>query len=246
VVGTVEDHYQHFLAPRYTWMTGGHQLQVEKSRQMLSEWGLATNSGGKALDLGCGSGYQSLALAELGFSVIAVDTSQPLLDELGSLASDVPITVVHGDMLCRENYSSHGPFDVVVCMGDTLLHVQSLAQVKQLFRGIYSTLRPGGDLLLSFRDLSAELKGVDRAIPVRLDEHALMATFLEYTTSHVNVHDLLFTRSSGEWQMTKSAYRKLRLSCDEAVTSLAESGFTSVDKTVEQGFTIIAAEKPSR
>ena len=130
-------------------------------------------------------------------------------------------------------------------MGDTLVHTSSKDQVQQLFQNVFDHSRPGGKLLLSFRDLSTELRGVERAIPVRLDEDGLMATFLEYTDSHVNVHDMLFIRKDGQWQMTKSAYQKLRLSCDEAVAMLDQTGFTNVNRTVDQGFARIVADKPS-
>lgn len=243
MAGTVEGHYEQFLAACYTWMSGGHLVQVENNRKTLIKFGLGAHRGGKALDLGCGSGYQSLALAGLGFSVISVDTSQALLDELSSMAADHPIAAIRGDMLRSETYESHGPFDAVVCMGDSLTHAPSLRQVKQLLQDVYAQTRPGGQLLLSFRDLSTELKGIDRAIPVRLDEHGLMSTFLEYMESHVNVHDILFTQKDGRWQMTKSDYQKLRLSGDEAVSMLAGTGFRNIRKTLDQGFTIIAAEK---
>jgi 2-polyprenyl-3-methyl-5-hydroxy-6-metoxy-1,4-benzoquinol methylase len=244
MISSVQDHYDQFLAAHYTWMSGGHVLQGEKNLKVLSEFGLAAPRAGKALDLGCGSGYQSLALATLGFSVIAVDTSQPLLDELRSLAADKSITVVRGDMCSSETYKCYAPFDAIICMGDTLLHVPSREHVKHLFEDMFIHNRSGGKLLLSFRDLSIELKGIDRAIPVRLDKQIQMATFLEYTQSHVRVHDMLFTQQDGKCQMKTSAYQKLRLSGNEAAAMLAQTGFINVKKTVDQGLTIIAAEKP--
>jgi hypothetical protein len=147
-------------------------------------------------------------------------------------------------MCSSSTYHPHAPFDAVVCMGDTLLHVPSQEQVKRLLDDIYTHTRTGGKLLLSFRDFSSELHGIDRAIPVRLSEHGQMATFLEYTESHVNVHDMLFARNNGEWQMTKSAYQKLRLSGDEAGAMVAQAGFTNVQQRIDQGFTILAGEKP--
>jgi len=240
---TVEDHYDQFLADRYTWMSGGHGSQVADSRKVLTDFGFIGRTGAMALDLGCGSGYQSLALTDLGFSVIAVDTSQQLLDELNSLAAGKSISVVRGDMRNSETYAPHAPFDAVVCMGDTLLHVSSPEDVQHLFEDLYAHTRGGGKLLISFRDLSTNMRGIDRAIPVRLDEHELMVTFLEYTESHVNVHDMLFTQRDGKWQMTKSAYQKLRLPGNAAVSMLTKAGFANIRKTVERGFTVIAADK---
>jgi hypothetical protein len=60
-------------------------------------------------------------------------------------------------------------------------------------------IEPGGQLIVSFRDLTFELKGADRMIPVRMDEERLLATFLEYEPEHVVVHDFVFDRSEGKW-----------------------------------------------
>jgi len=243
-MNSVQKHYDQFLASHYTWMSGGHASQVATNRETLSRFGVIAPLGATALDLGCGSGYQSLALAELGFTVTAVDTSRQLLDELRSLANEKPVTVVCGDMLDAAVYRNHGPFDVVVCMGDTLTHVHSMEAVARLFRDVNQQMQPGGALLLAFRDLSHELEGIDRLIPVKLDADSLMAAFLEYKERHVTVHDMLFSRENGGWRMTKGAYMKLRLSAEETVAMLAGAGFSDVTTTFDRGFTTVVAKKP--
>ncbi len=224
-------------------MSGGHESQIAKNQKFFSDIGLSAGTGNRALDLGCGSGYQTLALTGLGFEVVAVDTSHPLLDELQSLATGQAVTVVHGDMLEIETWQSYGPYDLVVCMGDTLVHVPSIKAVNTLLADVYKNLRAGGSLVLSFRDLTNELKGIERAIPVRLDENALMATFLEYGERVVTVNDLLFIRNEGVWEMQKSAYQKLRVSVAEVTDLLENSGYSIVKSKTESGFTSLAATK---
>jgi SAM-dependent methyltransferase len=84
--GTPADHYDRLLAEHHTWMLGGDVHEVaDRQAALLAELGLAGTDDGPAIDLGCGSGAQTLALVRLGFSpVIAVDTSRRLLDELVS------------------------------------------------------------------------------------------------------------------------------------------------------------------
>lgn len=78
-------HYDQLLAAQYTWMLGGDigGLAAEQET-LLRRLGVRPGpDGGLAVDLGCGPGQQSLALARIGFaSVVAVDTSKDLLDEL--------------------------------------------------------------------------------------------------------------------------------------------------------------------
>src|SRR5689334_878124 len=86
---TAADHYDGFLAEHYTWMLGGDLASLARAqRTQLSDWGVVPavpdpHAGSVAVDLGCGPGHTSLALAGLGFDLVhAVDLSQSLLDEL--------------------------------------------------------------------------------------------------------------------------------------------------------------------
>lgn len=77
-------HYDDLLAQHYSWVVGiPFAEKVEEQRRLLAELGLAENPKDLALDLGCGPGYQSAALCDLGYrEVIALDHCQTLLDEL--------------------------------------------------------------------------------------------------------------------------------------------------------------------
>ena len=218
-------HYERLLAEHYTWMAGGFGEQVRRAETFFRERDVAPRSGGEALDLGCGPGGQAAALARLGFRVTAVDACQRLLTELSDRAGHLPVTPLLGDMIDAELYRRHGPFELVVCLGDTLTHLNSQDEVRRLFESVAEVLADDGKFMLTFRDLSDELAGVDRAIPVRLDDDRLMLTFLEYSAEHVNVHDQVLVRGEEGWQMHKSVYSKLRISTADVERLLSAAGF---------------------
>src|SRR5579883_2631842 len=97
---TTRDHYQEFLAEHYTWMFGmPFAAKVAEQRQYLEQIGAVPARRSLALDLGAGSGFQSLALADLGFArVIAVDFSPILLAELDTRKDGRPIETVEADV----------------------------------------------------------------------------------------------------------------------------------------------------
>lgn len=239
---SAKEHYERLLARHYSWMQGGHELQVAANVRHLESLGLRPKGGGRALDLGCGSGFQSLALAELGFDVLCIDSSATLLDELRArIIPSGKITAILGDIQDAGVYASREPFEVAVCMGDTLTHLDSFGAVEAMLRALRTNVEAGGTVVLGFRDLTRELTGVDRAIPVRSDADRIMTVFLEFEPEHVNVHDLIYVRENGAWTFGKSVYKKLRLSAERVILALGEAGFNDVKHSVERGFSTVVA-----
>lgn len=220
-------HYDELLAEHYSWMVGmPFEEKAAEQKALLIELGLGAGRHGTAIDLGCGPGYQSAALADLGFSrVIGVDTSQALLDELAAQKGRRPIEPVLGDMRAFSRHVAPASADAVVCMGDALTHLESHTDVTQLLTGAFASLAPGGRLVLTFRDLSQGLSGLDRFIPVQSDANRVMVCFLEYEQQTVIVHDLIHCRDGAGWSMRKSSYRKLRVAPDRIVRQLRGLGF---------------------
>ena len=242
-MASVRKHYDNFLAEHYSWMFGDFNAKVQENKDFFKLNSIEPRSGGKALDLGCGSGFQSIALAKLGFRVLAVDMCETLLNELRNRSAGRDIDAVQGDILDYSIYADKGPFEVAVCMGDTLTHLQNTQEVSALFANIYPLLEQGGRLALSFRDLTAELKGIDRIIPVRSDDDKIMATFLEYEKTQVNVHDIVFVKGDSGWDLKKSTYKKLRIGMHQVHDFLQKLNFRIISSEVQEGFSVIIAEK---
>ncbi len=241
----VSEHYENLLAQYYSWMFGDYGARVEANRSFFSSNGITPRKSGSAVDLGAGSGFQSMALAQLGFKVTAVDLSRKLLDEPKGRRATLPISFIHDDLL---NFAAHcpAPVELIVCMGDTLPHLESPEDVVLLFKKVSRALEDEGAFVLTFRDLTFELKGPDRFIPVRSDANTIFTCFLEYEPAHVRVHDLVYTRKNDAWELQKSSYLKLRLSFDWTVQKLKEAGFTIKSGSVDKGMiTIIAGKKVS-
>ncbi|PZT74954.1 MULTISPECIES: class I SAM-dependent methyltransferase [unclassified Streptomyces] len=232
-------HYDQLLAAQYTWMLGGDigGLAAEQ-KALLRRLGVRPGpDGGLAVDLGCGPGQQSLALARIGFaSVVAVDTSKDLLDELALHARGegaTGISPVHGDLRgALRRVARPGTVDAVVCMGDTLPHLPDKADVTRLLADVADALAPGGRFVATYRDLSRRLEGTDRFIPVRSDEDRVLTCFLEYVAHDtVMVHDLLHTRSGHTWTQQVGSYPKLRIAADWLTEQCRAAGLEVHDDT---------------
>jgi 2-polyprenyl-3-methyl-5-hydroxy-6-metoxy-1,4-benzoquinol methylase len=245
-MASVREHYATHLAPIYTWMAGGAEGPRRRFTQLVGQLGLTpTGAGATAVDLGAGNGFQSIPLAAAGFDVTAVDLSAELLAELHREAAGLPIRTICGDL---RNLTAHLPAkapEVIVCMGDTLTHLESLDDVSHLLKSAAAVLPPGGHLLLSFRDYTVERTGSDRFIPVRSESDRILTCFLEYGPTHVTVTDLIYARGTADWRLATSSYQKIRLAPAWVRDHITATGLQLVHQTTELGLVTLAARRPS-
>lgn len=224
-MATVADHYRSHLAPVYSWMLGGVDTAIGRGETEIGAILPDLSSGSCAVDLGAGFGMHSIPLARRGCSVLALDSSGYLLEELKAHAGILPITAVEDDLLAFQRYLDR-PADAILCMGDTLTHLRDRAAALQLFTLAAACLRPGGTFIATFRDYTQALVGDGRFISVKSDADRILTCFLQYATDHVDVHDLLHEKPGETWQLKVSTYRKLRLDPQWISASLHAEGFS--------------------
>lgn len=239
---SVEEHYEKLLAPYYSWIHGGAERQLNAYREFFGKHAVQPRGCGVVLDLGAGPGFQSIPLAELGFQVIAIDISRELLDELRQRAGGLSIVAIRDDLL---RFTRHSPpqTELIVCMGDTLTHLHTRADVRRLIIDAGSRLAIGGRLFLGFRDMSIAAKDLERFIAVRSDAQRIFTCFLEYEEEHVRVHDLVYERCEDRWVLRKSFYRKLRIATDWLQKQIEKVGLGIEHLEVHNGMTTLIAGK---
>ena len=241
-MASVKEHYDNLLASCYSWLCGGSDLKLKENRAFFQDHGIRPVLSAAAVDLGAGSGFQAIPLAEAGFEVTAIDVSSKLLAQLNKTAGKLPIRTVQADLLNFTEYSPEN-IELIVCMGDTLTHLNVLADVKELIDRVYGALAQGGLLILGFRDMTVELTQLDRFIPVRSDSKRIFTCFLEYEKNHVKVHDIIYEKTDDQWKMKKSYFRKLRIASRWVRERLSIAGFQVEKVDTANGMITIFARK---
>jgi SAM-dependent methyltransferase len=241
-MATVAEHYSRVLADVYSWMYGGFDAQLARYSEFFAARGFAPRGSRRAIDLGAGCGFQAIPLARLGFEVTAIVLDPKLLAELDAHRNGATVKTVCADLT---QFRRHVPqsAELVVCMVDTLLHLDTQDAVTALAEDVFAALEPGGTFVVTFRDFTVETEEHERFIPVRSDDGMLFTCFLEFEPVTVKVHDLVYRRVNGGWSFAKSFYRKLRLPTDWVVRTLRAAGFRHVDTGLDRGLVVVTAKK---
>ena len=237
----VKEHYDKHLGNFYSWMTGDFNARVNENAEFFKSNNITPLLNKLAVDLGSGHGIQSVALSKLGFKVIAVDFNAGLLNELKQ-NSDCKVETIEADITDFGSFNKYNP-ELIVCMGDTLTHLQDTAQVQELIRNSCNLLPEKGKIVLSFRNLSSRLENEKRFIPVKSDNNRILTCFLEYFDDYVNVNDIFYEHKDGEWILKVSSYHKLKLTKEQVSSMLEENKFSILHTELKIGMDYIIAQK---
>ena len=238
----IREHYENHLANYYSWMFGDFNAKLNENYRFFQYHNINPISLKIAIDLGAGCGFQSIPLAKIGFEVIAVDFSKKLLDELKSKSSGLSIEAIENDILNFDAYSDYKP-ELIVCMGDTITHLDSLKSIQELIFNNYEILLKNGKLILTFRDLGFELNDEDRFIPVNSDNNRIFTCFLEYHPTHVKVFDIVYEKEKRRWIQKISSYKKLKISQELMKEYFEDAGFKIEFMGIENGLVTIIGVK---
>jgi SAM-dependent methyltransferase len=128
-------------------VTREHAIYHEHSLRPFLDRVAAESGGGLAVDLGCGTGVVTEALARRGFRVIGVDHSPEMLalarERMDAAGVGDAVELRHQDLLRAR--LPEATADVVTCQG--VLH--HLSDLDPCVKAIAHTLRPGGSFYIS-------------------------------------------------------------------------------------------------
>lgn len=104
--------------------------------------------GMRILDIGAGAGEYSIALAQRGFQVDAIEFAKPNLEKFQSKISGLSIDLIEGDARDLSYYADQS-FDMVLLMGP-LYHLHEAADRDLAVQEAKRVLRDNGILLVAF------------------------------------------------------------------------------------------------
>ena len=137
---------------------------------------------GSALDVACGTGLYARALAERGVQVTAADLSEAMLHQgrARAPAGGAPITWLQAPMQ-EIAERVRGPFDAVLCMGNSLPHLLEDGELAKTLRGFRRLLSADGVVVaqvLNYDRILAERRRVVGVTRVGETEYIRFYDFL--------------------------------------------------------------------
>ena len=149
--------------------------------------GLARRGGGRVLEIGCGTGRVTLALAAAGFDIVGIDLSEEMLDQARAKCAALPaataarIDLVRADM---RDFSLGRRFATILLPFRTFHLLLSETDQRRCLAAIARHLDPGGRVAIHLFDASDDIvaeagkpvlgreRGVNRRTGRRVEAHS--------------------------------------------------------------------------
>jgi SAM-dependent methyltransferase len=119
----------------------------------------------KILELACGTGTHSLLMEKFGYQIVATDYSGDMLAQAQRKAQSGESLVEFRQQDMRTLNIPERPFDVVICLFDSIGYVSSNESIERVLQNIYSHLSPGGLFIFEFWHAGAMIPNYD---PLRI------------------------------------------------------------------------------
>ncbi len=232
-MGSSDDFYD-ALAPMFDVMTDWEaRLAAEGPflRAALEEVRAA-----RVLDAACGSGGHALALASWGYEVVGADASPVMVqmarEKAQAAGLNVPFAVA--GLTDLAGVPGLGTFDAVLCLGNSLPHLLTQADLVAALRAVADILKPGG--LFVTQNLNYDLRWQRQprwfaAQGGTLDgQEVLVWRFADYDApaGQIAFHIALFRKAAGGWQVQVHTTPQRPLFQADLLAALAEAGFGEV------------------
>ena len=208
-----------------------YSREVHFAAEQLVKW---VGAGARVIDIGCGTGSHIVALAQLGFSCLALDENKAILQQLlqKAAAAEISVETMSGDM---RRFVLPEPVDGAIQFFYVLQNaLYTRSEQTACLIAIRNALKPGGIFLADWLPEENNLRLYPPGERFQLEERLLADATRQRVWSQAvirseTVRDLIFhyerSLPDGRVETETVVSPMARLTADDVRLLLAEAGF---------------------
>jgi len=191
----------------------------------------------RVMDTACGTGHHAIALANLGFQVSGSDLFPEMISvaDANARAAGMQVTFrTAGFGGISDTFRQPGEFDAVLCLGNSLPHVSSVADLDKALIDFKDLLRPGGLLLLQMRNFDLVMGEKKRWMePQSVKDGSTEWLFLRFydfeADGKIQFNILsLHRKANASWQTQLTSTHLLPIYSEKLKAELTSLGFRDI------------------
>ncbi len=205
---------------------------------------ISSNSAVSVLDAACGTGQHAIALAlasdaKAAFNVFGADYSAGMIAKAEQNRENSAVSVKFklagfGDLASNFHQENQFPFDVVLCLGNSLPHLTRREDLSRTLKDFKACLKSGGMVLIQNRNFDAVLAGQQRWMEPQAAQNGgvefLFVRFYDFRPDGlIDFNIITLSRENGKsWTQTLNHTLLMPLLAGELTSALIDAGFKDI------------------
>ncbi|MBM4165327.1 MAG: class I SAM-dependent methyltransferase [Ignavibacteria bacterium] len=231
---TIEDFYAQlasdyntFTEPKKRW-----SREIDIFRSLVQRYNITS-----AIDAGCGTGFHSLVLSQLGVNVIAADVSQEMLRIAENHAKQYKVSITFIKSSFQQlSQTISTRVDAVCCLGNSFPHCLTEKEQQHALQNFISLLKPNGVLILHLLNYDRILAKNERVQNVKKLNGKIFVRFYDFLSSTVRFNVLILKKNAGKIISSLSSVELYPIKKKEIHSLLSDSSTSSGEKFSEIQF----------
>ena len=183
-----------------------------------------------ALDVACGTGAHAVIMSQMGIRATGADLSSAMLSQAQALARqhnlDVPwINSPMQDLSQRLD----DKFDLILCLGNSIPHLLTQADLDAALAGFAQLLQPGAVLLIQLLNYHKILQNKERIVAVTRTHDTEYIRFYDFLPELIQFNLLKITWQNNQAKSTLASTPLFPYTADTLTNPLAQPNFTTIN-----------------
>jgi glycine/sarcosine N-methyltransferase len=190
-----------------------------------------------ALDVGCGTGFHSILLSNLGVDVIGIDSSPKMIEKAKKNAAKLKkkIEFINSGMNSRI-FLGRAKFEFIFCMGNMLPHLLKRRDIEKIFSHFYKVLKPGGEIITQTLNYEKLLKQKERIVNITESKNKIFVRFYDFQKNLIRFNILIMKKENQKWGHSLITTELFPYKSSDLISIAKNLGLSVIDKVGDMNF----------
>jgi SAM-dependent methyltransferase len=182
------------------------------------------------LDIGCAGGELALALAGKGHHAVGIDLDEGMITLAKGKAQKQGLQVdfFAKDMTKIGDDFPPASFDAVLCVGNTLVHLENLEKIREMFLSIYKILKNSSIVVIQVVNYDRVLSREIKVLPLLESENFTFRREYDYDREKHRIGFLTSLTVKKSGQVLENRETLYPLTFNELKAALSAAGFAEL------------------
>lgn len=205
-----------------------YDIVFPENKQATGYLAKGLESGSRILDIACGTGNYTHALTQKGHDVYGIDLDELMIQAAKRKYPDKAGNFFTGDMLSIDSVFAGQRFDMIYCIGNSLVHLPGWEEIRELKDKVFNLLNVNGMFIIQIVNYDKIVRFRMDSLPPIVREEEGVSFLRNYTFDNSPEYVYFNTELCYDKEKIANSVKLLALQSEDLKGMVKSAGFTNV------------------